>query len=291
MNDKVFFCAKRGNYSAIMQYHIFGDGRISEAVDISSHIDKYIPQDVKTLSGSSINNMLFITVESAPDTIFVYKYLDSGEDRIQSAWFKWEYNGELYGAFTLGKNLNILIKRYQSSVVSDWVLGSGIWDGSELWTSQGIWVGNPDELTSSENFEIQPIHPIDHTEYFVDASNFVEDTNIIENLTSTALSSNLEYGCNVQMINASTIIIDNENIVTYTITVNTLKGGLYTSINESLVLPRDLSDFVTNIVITINDTFPIVFTGISFMYDINNPIELLYNGLFQNGEVDWTFTD
>lgn len=292
MNDKVFFCAKRGDYTAVMQYHVFGDGRISEAVDITSHVDKYIPIDVHTLSGSAINNMLFLTCKSTPSTVYVYKYLDSGDERVQSAWFKWEYNGELYSAFTLGKNLNVLINRYQDSAVTDWVLGDGIWTGANYWTADGIWYGSPAELTQTDNFEVQAIHPQSHTGYFVDASEFVEDTDVVENLTSTVTSSALEYVCYVQMLYEATIMLINENITTYTIRVDTEDGAIHTSTNEPLTVPRSVADFVTKVTITVNDAAPTIFTGVSYLYDSETYAnELLPNGMFDYGIDGWTFTN
>ena len=280
MNNKIFFCVKRGDNTAVMQYHIYGDGRISEAIDITAHAQTYIPADVKTLTGNSANNMLFLTSESTKNTIYVYKYLDSGNDRVQSAWFKWEYNGEIYGAFSLGRNLNILINRYDNSAVDGWAIGEGVWNGDE------------GALETSDNFEIQLIHPIDHRGYFVDASEFAEDTTVVENITSTAASSDLMYTCNVQMLYASTVALNNTDILTYVIEVETENGETYTATDEELVLPRDPSDFVTSITVTINDAFPIIFTGISFLYDSTAyATDLLYNGSFSHGIERWVFTD
>lgn len=290
MNDKVFFCTKRGAYTAVMQYHIYGDGRISEAVDITSHVEKYIPANINTLSGSSINNMLFITSVDTPDTVYTYKYFDNNQERIQSAWFKWEYNGELYGAFTLGRNLNVLINRYQASTVSDWILGDGIWNSEELWTSDGIWVASPESLTASKNFEIQPIHPQDHTGYFIDASEFIEDIEKVENVTKTATSSALVYSCNVQMLYTSSISIDSSLIGLYNIDVVTSLGNNYSSVNAPLDLPRNPVDYVTSITITVNEPVDTVFTGFNFNYS-NQTQQLLHNSLFQDGITGWTFTD
>lgn len=168
MNNKVFFCAKRGDYTAVMQYAVSGDGRISEAVDISGHIQSYIPQDVTRLSGSPINNMLFLTSNDLSDTIFIYKYFDNGGERIQSAWFKWTYNGQIYSSFSLGKNLNILISRLNAVAATNWVIGTGVWDMSKVWDNSQVWVMSPDSLVAQDQFEISPIFPQNFTGQFLD---------------------------------------------------------------------------------------------------------------------------
>lgn len=115
MNNKIFFCAIRGEYTAVMQYEVKSANTNSEAVDISAHVQMYIPNTISRLSGSPINNMLFLTSHVADDTVWVYKYYDNGPERVQSAWFKWTYNGTIYNAFSLGVNLNILINRTDGS--------------------------------------------------------------------------------------------------------------------------------------------------------------------------------
>ena len=182
MNNKVFFCAKRGEYTAVMQYSIIGDGRISEAMDISAHIQSYIPKNVTRLSGSSINNMLFLNSGDLSDTVFVYKYLDNGADRVQSAWFKWVFNGNVYSSFSLGKNLNLLINRFNAIASTNWVVGDGVWDNSKLWDNSLVWVMSPDSLSSQNQFETMPIFPQNYQGQFLDDFTTVDNETIISTI-------------------------------------------------------------------------------------------------------------
>jgi len=168
MNDKIFFCAIRGDYTALMQYEIKSTNTTSEAIDITAHVQTYIPSDIIKLSGSPINNMLFLTSASDTETVYVYKYYDDGDKRIQSAWFKWSFNGEIYNCFSLGKQVNILIKRFQNISATNWVVGDGVWDNSKLWDNSQLWVMSPESLTSVEQFESMPIVPVDIDETFLD---------------------------------------------------------------------------------------------------------------------------
>jgi len=179
MSNKVFFCAKRGEYTAVMQYFVTGDGKISEATDISAHIQSYIPKNVTRLSGSPINNTLFLNSGDLSNTIFVYKYFDDGTDRIQSAWFKWTFNGNVYSSFSLGKNLNILIGRLNSVASTNWIVGDGVWDNSKLWDNSLEWVMSPDSLSSQNQFEIMPIFPQNYQNQFLDDFTTVDNETII----------------------------------------------------------------------------------------------------------------
>ena len=179
MNDKVFFCAIRGGYSAVMQYEVNTTSSTSEAVDISAHVQTYIPNTITKLSGSPINNMLFLTSNEDDNSIWVYKYYDNGADRVQSAWFKWTYNGKIYHAFSLGRNLNILINRNNAVAATDWVVGNGVWNMSKLWDNSQVWVMDEASLNAQDQFETSPIFPQEHTGQFLDDFTTVDNETII----------------------------------------------------------------------------------------------------------------
>ena len=179
MNNKVFFCAIRGNYTAVMQYEIKSTNNSSEGIDISAHVQTYIPNTVTKLSGSPINNMLFLTSDEDDDSIWVYKYYDNGADRVQSAWFKWTYNGKIYHAFSLGRNLNIMINRNKAVAATDWVIGNGVWDNSKLWDNSQVWVMSEASLNAQDQFETSPIFPQEYTGNFLDDFTTVDNETII----------------------------------------------------------------------------------------------------------------
>ena len=158
MNDKIFFCTIRGNYSAIMQYQIKSTNTSSEAIDITAHVQSYIPKSVTKLTGSSTNNMLFLT-DFNSDTVYCYKYYESGMDTIQSAWFKWQFNGNIHNAFSLGNKLNLMINRNSSIEVEESVLSTGVWNSDNLWKSESLWISKPDDLISVDQFEYMNIAP------------------------------------------------------------------------------------------------------------------------------------
>lgn len=182
MNDRIFFCVKRGQHTAVMEYFVSESASSkSEANDITAHCQTYIPSDVIKISGSAINNMLFIKCKSEPSLIYVYKYYDSGNQRVQAAWFKWEFNGTLYNAFSFGNKVNIMISRLENTAIENWVLGTGVWDMSNVWDNSKLWVMSPDSLISSNQFEEMQIAPLD----FID-TDFIDDNRLEEDVDSVS---------------------------------------------------------------------------------------------------------
>ena len=179
MNNKVFFCSNRGEYTAVMQYDVNTTNSSFEAIDITAHVQTYIPKTITRLSGSAINNMLFLTSSDADDSVWVYKYYDNGSERVQSAWFKWTYNGIVYNAFSLGKNLNLAINRVNPSAAIDWVIGAGVWNMSKVWDNTQVWVMNDASLEGVDQLEISPIFPQAYTDSFLDDFTTVGNETII----------------------------------------------------------------------------------------------------------------
>ena len=169
VNDRIFFVAKRGDYS-VVYYMTLSDSstRSSQAYDITAHVQSYIDDDVDKLSASNVDNMLFITSLRHRDTIYVYKYLESNGEYIQSAWGKWTFSGTIYSAFTIYNRLSVLIHRIHEIAEDEWIMGNGRWNRNEVWINDGLWIMTPQSLTSQNQFEVMDIAPQELREEYLD---------------------------------------------------------------------------------------------------------------------------
>jgi len=178
MNNRVFFVVKRGDYSAVMEFYISTQTNTIAGNDITAHCQAYIDGDIDRLSGSAVNNMLFLS-KSGSDTIFVYKYYDSGNDRVQSSWFKWEFNGDVFATFTLERNLYLAIKRRGASVEENWVLADATWNIFNVWDNDSFWIFSEDDIATVNQIESMSVFPQDYTGAFLDAGDTLINANIL----------------------------------------------------------------------------------------------------------------
>lgn len=178
MNNRVFFVVKRGNYSAVIEFYISSTTNTIAGDDITAHIQKYIEGDIDKLSGSSINNMLFLS-SGGSNTIYVYKFYDSGKERVQSAWFKWRFNGSLYSSFVIGKKLILLIARLEASVENNFILSDGFWSMDKDWLSEGIWNMTNAGINKTNQVETVDIFPQDYTGIFLDNDDTIINVNVL----------------------------------------------------------------------------------------------------------------
>tara|TARA_B100000530_G_scaffold77341_1_gene46378 strand:- start:9549 stop:12593 length:3045 start_codon:yes stop_codon:yes gene_type:complete len=73
-----------------------------EAAETSKPVDQLIPNGINLIADSKDNNMLALAVkhdtaeyEDLTRFVWVYRYFNAGEQRLQSAWFKWKLSGNL----------------------------------------------------------------------------------------------------------------------------------------------------------------------------------------------------
>jgi len=178
LNNRVFFVVKRGEYSAVVEFYVSSQTNTIAGNDITAHCQSYIDGEVDRFSGSAINNMLFLS-KSGSDTVFVYKYYDSGNERIQSAWFKWQFNGNIYSTFSMGKKLYVLINRKDAEVQENWILADGTWDEENVWSNTALWIMDSSYIGTINQIESLNVFPQDYTNDFFDNGDTLINANIL----------------------------------------------------------------------------------------------------------------
>ena len=89
----VYFPANRGGFTAIREYYVIDDTDRSDATDVTAHVAKYVPDGVSAMAASTSENSLVCLTDDATNTLFVYKWHWAGREKVQSAWFKYTFNG------------------------------------------------------------------------------------------------------------------------------------------------------------------------------------------------------
>jgi hypothetical protein len=96
--SSVFFGFERGNFGGAREMVISDpEARDLNAFDITAHIPSYIPTAFQSIVAMPQENLIICLPKldhKYPNkemrTLYFYKYLDRGNERVQSAWFKYE---------------------------------------------------------------------------------------------------------------------------------------------------------------------------------------------------------
>lgn len=120
VGNSVFYMSKDLKGTALREYYLDTNGISNTAVDVSRHVDGYLPKNVNRVVGSTNKDTIMITSSDEPNTIYVYKFFTNGTERIQSAWSKWIFTGDILDIFLMDEYLYILKK--DSRVSNKWAL-------------------------------------------------------------------------------------------------------------------------------------------------------------------------
>lgn len=84
--SSLFLASKNGESTEVKEYMVNNVVDISEAATVTSHVPTYIPWDLVDMKASSDGRHLVLA--TSKNDLYVYKYLWTGEQKAQSAWFK-----------------------------------------------------------------------------------------------------------------------------------------------------------------------------------------------------------
>jgi len=107
----VYFVNPRHGFVSIMEYLIQPDTLVEDASDITAHCPHYIPNGTIKLMSCVPMDMLLAFSDADKRTIFVYKYYWIGNEKPQSAWSKWTFDGDILGVGLIDTSLLFTIKR------------------------------------------------------------------------------------------------------------------------------------------------------------------------------------
>jgi len=91
----VFFATNRNEWSGIREYFVESEANVDDAADITAHVPEYIQGTIKKLEASSNEDILLALSTDDPKAIYVYSYYWQGQQKLQSSWSRWTFEGNV----------------------------------------------------------------------------------------------------------------------------------------------------------------------------------------------------
>ena len=107
----VFFGVNRGPWAGVREYYVDPEAKVNDAADVASHCPSYLFGSITLLTASSNEDMVLALTDSAPDTIYAYKYYWQGNEKVQSSWSKWRMGGVVLGISFVNSEVAVVIER------------------------------------------------------------------------------------------------------------------------------------------------------------------------------------
>lgn len=111
----LLFPSNNGNNSKIYEMFI-SNYETTEARDISSHVSNYIPKNIKRFEVLNSYNIACFLSDEDTKTIYVYQYLYSSNEKLQSAFHKWTFDVDEIYDFKFIENDLIMICNLQGQL-------------------------------------------------------------------------------------------------------------------------------------------------------------------------------
>lgn len=109
--SSLFFLSKGVNGMSLREYYVDSQSVVNIATDVTGHVTHLLPNNIVNMVGSTNENIIFVLSSDTPNTLYVYKFYTNGNERLQTAWSKWVFGGDIKNITILNNYLYILIRR------------------------------------------------------------------------------------------------------------------------------------------------------------------------------------
>lgn len=95
VDQEIYFPFKRGgNYTGVRDMVVnLSDASLIAAPEVTAHVPKYIRGTPKSMKVSPFDRTLVVLTDDDPSSLYVYKWFDRDNERIQSSWSRWTFGG------------------------------------------------------------------------------------------------------------------------------------------------------------------------------------------------------
>lgn len=87
----MYFPVPRGGHTGLREYFVQDNDTGNDARDITSHVPRYVPKNVFNMTASSAEETLVLLSKETPESMWVYRFFNSDEGKLQSAWSEWKF--------------------------------------------------------------------------------------------------------------------------------------------------------------------------------------------------------
>ncbi|AGC35673.1 putative tail tubular protein B [Rhizobium phage RHEph03] len=95
----VFFATKYGRFAGVREFYTEGGTDINDTRSITQHVNKYMVGSTVHMSATSNYDHLLVHTDNDRKNVYVYQFIWNDQEKIQSAWSKWQFSHEIVYSF------------------------------------------------------------------------------------------------------------------------------------------------------------------------------------------------
>jgi hypothetical protein len=89
----LFFGTERTAWAAFYEYYLDKQLESADYDEVTAHVPAYIPSGIQRMVASTDLDTVIVTTSGDPTAFYVYKYFYNGQEKLQSAWYRWTFPG------------------------------------------------------------------------------------------------------------------------------------------------------------------------------------------------------
>lgn len=107
----LFFGYPTGRFSGVREYLATEVTDEDDAANIAKHVPKYIEGSIIKMTVSTAEDVLCVLTDDTPKAVYVYNFYWSGNEKLQSAWHRFTFDGDVLDIEFIQSALYITIQR------------------------------------------------------------------------------------------------------------------------------------------------------------------------------------
>lgn len=109
IGNTCLFLYDNGTYSGL--YEIYTASTYTTAArSITEHVPRYLPTGFYKMTAQTQSNIVCMLSKNEPNNIYVYNFYYNSEQKVQSAWHKWTFEGKILNADFVNNYLYLVIQ-------------------------------------------------------------------------------------------------------------------------------------------------------------------------------------
>ena len=112
LGSSIFMGSERGSYSVVRELVDVSQNKPKfEMLDIMAYIPAYIEGDILDIAASPTEDMLAVLSDGDLSTLYMFNFFNNAGERVQSAWSKFTFGGDIVHLSMVDTKINLVIKR------------------------------------------------------------------------------------------------------------------------------------------------------------------------------------
>lgn len=89
--SSLFFMTEMEQWASMFEYFLDKQLETADFDNVTAHCPAYVPAGVHRIAASPSLNIILLATDGEPNALYCYKFFYNGQEKLQSAWFKWTF--------------------------------------------------------------------------------------------------------------------------------------------------------------------------------------------------------